>query len=585
MSSHVLLSGIDTRTGETRLISEVERGNACNCHCPNPRCKRPLVARKGEERIHHFAHQSANGNDEHSLQCRETALHNAAKRVIAYHLDHLYLEPKSINFPPRRFILPEPHTHEFKEQLTPENGRASILSGAIEPSVEGTARTPDVILVTRELGKLYVEVCVSNPVDGEKRAQYEALNLSVLEIDLSLYDPQDIDLPRLFELVQREAKRSWISFEISERTTQAIKTYEGLVARSEATQERLVTEHLQKNPEPRNWFDRPASRFLGIYYLNQFLSVNRDLPTLQARKLRDFWVSDSITGSPIPVFFEPSDAALNEFKSRYKSKKKRDLSYVTVKDGAATAWISDSILFRRILHWVLENTQCLADCSIHQVSGYTLIRKTGPLPHGMKHAPNYLDWCDFWADPPLTRTILDDADTYFNEVSRSFAESCIKHGVAKLIVNPTERNSYAVGEGRFLEGLPNVRREGVMYGHLRNCLTNGKSFPCRMILEHDGYSRSIDITKYICLIEGQLNLKVWGVNIPLKMDLPAAGKTAPIHLIPGLSDPDSQALFRGNPDALEKALWDSANFLGIALPREDPETSILTTFVESFSSR
>jgi len=40
--------------GRWRDVSEVARGKACVCVCPD--CKGPLVARKGDVRVHHFAH-------------------------------------------------------------------------------------------------------------------------------------------------------------------------------------------------------------------------------------------------------------------------------------------------------------------------------------------------------------------------------------------------------------------------------------------------------------------------------------------------------------------------------------------------
>lgn len=40
--------------GQWKDVSEVERGLRCGCLCPC--CKGPLVAKKGEDRVHHFAH-------------------------------------------------------------------------------------------------------------------------------------------------------------------------------------------------------------------------------------------------------------------------------------------------------------------------------------------------------------------------------------------------------------------------------------------------------------------------------------------------------------------------------------------------
>lgn len=48
--------GIESRTGELKHISEVQRGASCGCVCVS--CGKPLQARKGDQRRHHFAHIS-----------------------------------------------------------------------------------------------------------------------------------------------------------------------------------------------------------------------------------------------------------------------------------------------------------------------------------------------------------------------------------------------------------------------------------------------------------------------------------------------------------------------------------------------
>ena len=67
------------RRGEEAVhISQVDSGLACQCNCD--KCGVPLIARRGEVRIHHFAHQSSDcdGNN-------ESMLHLKAKEIIAEH--------------------------------------------------------------------------------------------------------------------------------------------------------------------------------------------------------------------------------------------------------------------------------------------------------------------------------------------------------------------------------------------------------------------------------------------------------------------------------------------------------------------
>ena len=55
-SANDIFWGEDNTTGQMLHISEVRRGLQCDCVCA--RCKRPLIARQGEVRHPHFAHQT-----------------------------------------------------------------------------------------------------------------------------------------------------------------------------------------------------------------------------------------------------------------------------------------------------------------------------------------------------------------------------------------------------------------------------------------------------------------------------------------------------------------------------------------------
>lgn len=57
------------RNGILVHISEItleEKGLACNCFCPN--CNEPLIAKKGEVKIHHFAHSKSNCSTEDAMK-------------------------------------------------------------------------------------------------------------------------------------------------------------------------------------------------------------------------------------------------------------------------------------------------------------------------------------------------------------------------------------------------------------------------------------------------------------------------------------------------------------------------------------
>lgn len=71
---HKLLFGY--KNDELVHISEVARGLECGCMCPS--CGHPLIARKGNKKIHHFAHYNR-------AECKnavETAMHIAAKNIL-----------------------------------------------------------------------------------------------------------------------------------------------------------------------------------------------------------------------------------------------------------------------------------------------------------------------------------------------------------------------------------------------------------------------------------------------------------------------------------------------------------------------
>src|SRR5688572_765527 len=63
-------------------VDDVTRGRGCECVCPQCGCE--LVARKGEQLAHHFAHAVRAGTHPTSChQALETSIHRMAKQMIA----------------------------------------------------------------------------------------------------------------------------------------------------------------------------------------------------------------------------------------------------------------------------------------------------------------------------------------------------------------------------------------------------------------------------------------------------------------------------------------------------------------------
>ena len=202
--------GYGLRDGELVHVSQVERGLACHCFCAS--CGMPLVARKGEVRVHHFAH--ANGFS--CSNAGETLLHRLAKEIIES-LD-------SISIPPYKFqqkrstkkwgTLIE-HSHEVAR-----GGRVPIDEISLEKRIGSI--TPDIVIGSR--GKrLLVEIFVTHKIDSSKTRKLRKLDLPAIEIKLSEEDAilspddltekikHDLDCKRwVFHPAQREAERSFI---------------------------------------------------------------------------------------------------------------------------------------------------------------------------------------------------------------------------------------------------------------------------------------------------------------------------------------------------------------------------------------
>lgn len=153
-------------------ISETERGLSCNCSCIV--CGERMVAKKGDEREHHFAHES------NKIACvvnHETLLHQFAKRVI--HEAGGLMVPSVIQLAPSR--------------LLPDNTAYSWLKlERIEVEKEIDDIRPDLIGYPGDTPVL-IEVAYSSFVDAEKLAKLDQLGFWALEIDLREFHPENFE--------------------------------------------------------------------------------------------------------------------------------------------------------------------------------------------------------------------------------------------------------------------------------------------------------------------------------------------------------------------------------------------------------
>lgn len=177
----------EDENGSLVSIRDVPRGLACKCTCPG--CGRQMVARKGEEIAHHFAHAGAVG-----LTCTsagETALHKFAKQMLNERLE-VGLPLRSVEEAGEKEVVVPAGTYEFDTAILEKK------TGAI---------VPDVVLLKGER-KLIIEFKVTHECGPEKIAEIRRLDIAAIEIDLSPY--RQVKLGDLADKILFEAGRDWL---------------------------------------------------------------------------------------------------------------------------------------------------------------------------------------------------------------------------------------------------------------------------------------------------------------------------------------------------------------------------------------
>lgn len=166
-------------------VAEVARGIACECVCPDPQCGHPLVARKGDDRVWHFAH----AGDREGSPCsgRESGLHKYAKQVLCEAISRVVHLPYKSN----------------KEFYKGHFGMLRVSSATAEARIPGTSRRCDVLLagkvrlaegppIWKGQMQIAVEIAVTHHKDEEYRDDVkEAGRISVLEVPLSWKQVQE----------------------------------------------------------------------------------------------------------------------------------------------------------------------------------------------------------------------------------------------------------------------------------------------------------------------------------------------------------------------------------------------------------
>jgi len=122
MNSFSIFAGVDA-AGAVRFVGDVPRGAACGCHCAA--CGAPLVAKRGDVKTWHFAHEGSQERPE----CYAGAV-NLLRRLAIEHLQQFEV----FNFPPYRVRVttapPLPVLQEFVEL---DVGPARVLHWQPQP--------------------------------------------------------------------------------------------------------------------------------------------------------------------------------------------------------------------------------------------------------------------------------------------------------------------------------------------------------------------------------------------------------------------------------------------------------------------
>lgn len=244
---------------EARTLSREETGPF---YCAA--CKSPLVARRGDINVWHFAHKTE-GNCETAF---ETAVHAMAKQIL---LDARHFRTPGLIC--RAYLLPS----EKDIHLCDERTVHWESPGDIELSL-GEVR-PDFI-VTFGDERLIIEVAVTHFSNKGKRLKLGALQIPAVEVDLS-------DVPRAITAAELKNRlldslddKSWLY-------------YPGLLEAEEKLQE-IREQQPARDEAARRRVDEPYSRSRW----SSEWSENRTLSASQKRKLES--ANRNFLNSPEP---------------------------------------------------------------------------------------------------------------------------------------------------------------------------------------------------------------------------------------------------------------------------------------------
>lgn len=225
---------ISNETNEIIYISDesdLPRGKACNCRCPE--CGKPMVVKyssgKPRSKSTHFAHLS--GSNCSPNAGNETAIHLMAKDIIAesgriilpaYYVDAT--EDSEFN-PSDSYQCESYKVFDAKELL--------YMSENVEKEVNMGGITPDIVVSVKgksnAIHTLGIEIAVTHFIDDEKKKKITDRDFSTLEIDLAaiwkeLNTQDSFDESKLkYLLIEEVTNKHWIHNSLKAKGVEGLK--------------------------------------------------------------------------------------------------------------------------------------------------------------------------------------------------------------------------------------------------------------------------------------------------------------------------------------------------------------------------
>ncbi len=190
MSSRDYNSIYALKNNEIISIADVESGLKCGCICPA--CGEPLIAKKGQKKMYHFAHY-------HTHNCEygyESSLHLAAKSILS----------KAQRFTIPTVKLTFPNSYRGVEMIS-EAKEIKIDEVSLEKRYGGII--PDIVIRSGKK-ELFVEIFVTHKIDDNKLAQLKETNISAIEIDLSKKDHSMSEEELTHILLNDSEEKKWV---------------------------------------------------------------------------------------------------------------------------------------------------------------------------------------------------------------------------------------------------------------------------------------------------------------------------------------------------------------------------------------